>query len=75
MVGDNITRDIEQGHNLIEYEESCSLPIRFNCRHGLDQLSKVVDNDDNVLITLDEVGLQSMKSTPHSVKGPSIITR
>jgi hypothetical protein len=74
MVSDNLTWDTEPGDNLIEYEEGCSLPIRFNCSHGLDPLIKVVDDHDNVLMPQDEVGLQSMKSTPHLVKGPSIIT-
>jgi hypothetical protein len=73
MVSDNITWDTEPGDNLIEYEEVFNLPIGFNCSHGLGPLSKVVDNHDNVLIPLDEVGLQLMKSTPHLVKGPSII--
>jgi hypothetical protein len=73
MVSDNISRDTEPGDNLIEYEEGCNLPIRFNCSHGLNRLSKVVDDHNNVLIPLDEVGLQSMKSTTSLVKGPSII--
>jgi hypothetical protein len=50
MISDNLTRDTEPGDYLIEYEKGCSLPIGFNSRHGLDPLSKVVDDHDNVLI-------------------------
>ena len=50
MISDNLTRDTELGDNLIEYEEGDSLPIRFNCRHGLGPLSKVVDDYDNVFM-------------------------
>ena len=58
MVSDNLTRDTELGDNMFEYEEGCSIPIIFNCRHGLVPLSKVVDDHDNVFIPLAEVGLQ-----------------
>jgi hypothetical protein len=50
MINDNLTRDTEPGDNLIEYEEGDNLSIRFNCRHGLDPLGKVVDDHDNVLM-------------------------
>jgi hypothetical protein len=50
MVSDNLTRDTEPDDNLIEYKESCSLPIVLNYKHGLSPLSKVVDNHDNVLM-------------------------
>jgi hypothetical protein len=48
MISDNLTRDTEPGDNLIEYEEGCSFHIRFNCRHGLGPLGKVVDSHNNV---------------------------
>jgi hypothetical protein len=51
MINDNLTQDYEPGYNLIEYEEGISLTIRFNCRHGLDLLSKVVYDHDNVMMT------------------------
>jgi hypothetical protein len=50
MITDNITQDSERGYNLIEYEEGDSLTIVFNYRHGLDPLSKVVYDHDDVLI-------------------------
>ena len=50
MMGDNITWDTEPSDNLIEYEEGRSLPIIFNCRHGLDPLIKVVYDHNNVLM-------------------------
>jgi hypothetical protein len=50
MINDNLTRDTELGDNLVEHEESCSLPIGFNCRHGFEPLGKVVDDHDNVLM-------------------------
>jgi hypothetical protein len=50
MISDNLTRDTEPGDNLIEYKEGGSIPIGFNFRHGLDPLSKVVDDHDNVLM-------------------------
>jgi hypothetical protein len=50
MFSDNLTRDTEPSDNLIEYEEGCSLPIRFNCSHGLGPLINLVDDHDNVLI-------------------------
>jgi hypothetical protein len=74
MISDNLTRDTEPGDNLVEHEEGCSLPIIFYGRHGLDPLSKVVDDHDNVLMPPAEVVLQSTKSTPHLVKGPMVMT-
>jgi hypothetical protein len=50
MISDNLTRDSEPGYNLIEYEEKSSLTIGFNCRHGLNPLSKVFYSHDNVLM-------------------------
>jgi len=50
MISDNLTWHTEPGDNLIEYEEDDNLPIRFNCRHGLDPLGKVVYDHDNVLM-------------------------
>jgi len=50
MVNDNITRDTELSDDLIEYEEGCSLPIGFNCRHVFEPISKVFDDHDNVLM-------------------------
>ena len=50
MISDNLTRDSELVYNLIEYEECDSIPIVFNCRHGIDPISKVVNDHDNVLI-------------------------
>jgi hypothetical protein len=48
MVSDNLTQDTKSSDNLIENKEGDSLPIVFNYRHGLDPLSKVVDDHDNV---------------------------
>jgi hypothetical protein len=50
MISDNLTQDTELGDNMIEYEEGDNIPIKFNHRHGLDPLSKVVDDHDNVLM-------------------------
>jgi hypothetical protein len=50
MINDNITRDSGPGYNFIEHEKCNSITIVFNCRHGLDPLSKVVYDHDNVLI-------------------------
>jgi hypothetical protein len=50
MICVNLTQDNKPTDNLIEYEEGKNLPIIFNCRHGLDPLSKVVKDHDNVLI-------------------------
>jgi hypothetical protein len=50
MISDNLTQDFEPGYNLIEYEEDNILPIGFNFRHGLIQLSKVLYGHDNVLM-------------------------
>ena len=44
MISDNLTRDSEPGYNLIEYEEGKNMTIKFNCRHGLNPLSKVIYN-------------------------------
>jgi hypothetical protein len=49
-MSDNLTWDTKPGDNLIEYEEGNSLPIVFNCRHGLNPIIKVVDDHDYVLI-------------------------
>jgi hypothetical protein len=74
MISDNLIRDTEPGDNLIEYEEGNNLPIGFYSRHGFIPLSKLVDYHNNMLMPLAEVGLQSMKSTPHLVKGPTVMT-
>jgi hypothetical protein len=81
MISENLTRDIELGDNLIEYEEGDNIPIGFNHRHVLNTLIKLFDDHDNVFIPPDvclfppaEVGLQSMKSTPYLVKGPTVMT-
>jgi hypothetical protein len=50
MISDNLTRDTEPGDNMMEYEEGDSIPIRFNYKHGLGPLSKLVYDHDNVLI-------------------------
>ena len=50
MISDNLTRDTEPSNNLIENKEGDSLPIGFNCRHGLIPLSKLFDDQDNVLM-------------------------
>jgi hypothetical protein len=50
MISDNLTQDFEPGDNLNEYEESDNISIRFNYRDGLDPLSKVVYDHDNVLM-------------------------
>jgi hypothetical protein len=50
MISDNITRDTKPGDNLVEHKEGCSLPIGFYGRHGLDPLSNVGDDHNNVLI-------------------------
>jgi hypothetical protein len=50
MISDNLTRDTEPGDNLVEHEEGYSIPIEFYSRHGLDPLSEVVDDHDNMLV-------------------------
>ena len=50
MINDNLTRDTELGDNFIEHKEGGSIPIGFNSRHGLNPLSKVFNNHDNVLV-------------------------
>jgi hypothetical protein len=55
MISDNLTRDFEPGYNLIEYKEGGSIPIGFNCRNGLDPLSKVVYGHDNVLMAPNQI--------------------
>ena len=50
MINDNLTRDIELGDNLVEYEKSCNLPIGFHSRHGFGPPGEVVDSHDNVLM-------------------------
>ena len=53
MISNNITWDSETGNNLIEYEEGDSPPVGFKYRHGINPLSKLVDNHDNVSMPLD----------------------
>jgi hypothetical protein len=50
MINDNITWDTEPGDNFIEYEEGNNILVRFSCGHGLDPLSKVFYDHDNVLM-------------------------
>jgi hypothetical protein len=50
MVSDNLTQDTELDDYLIEHKEGDSIPIKFNYRHGLYPLSKVVDSHDNMLM-------------------------
>jgi hypothetical protein len=71
MINDNLTQYSKPGYNFIKHEECNNLTIEFNYRHGLGPLSKVVYGHDNVLMPPTEVGL---KSTPHLVKGPMVMT-
>jgi hypothetical protein len=50
MISDNLTQDTESSDILIENKEGDSIPIIFKCRHGLDPLSKLVYDHDNLLI-------------------------
>jgi hypothetical protein len=50
MISNNINRDSELGYNLVEYEEGRSITIRFNCRNGLDPLSELFYDHNNVLM-------------------------
>jgi hypothetical protein len=64
MINDNITWDSKPGYNLIEYEEGSSLTIRLNCRHGLNPLSKVMYDHDNVLMPPNQIWVAIHKIHP-----------
>jgi hypothetical protein len=73
MISENITRDTEPSDNLVEHEEGCSLPIRVYSRHGLDPLSEVFDDHDNILVppsrswvAIDEIYLPLVEGTDNN---------
>ena len=75
MVSDKIFRNPEPSNDLVEYEVSGYLTIVFNCGHTLSPFHEVISSHDNMMMPPAKAGLQSMKSSPHLVKGPEVIIR
>jgi hypothetical protein len=50
MVSDNIPQNSNPSYDMIEYKVCCSPTIRFNCRHGLIPLGKIMHDHNNVMV-------------------------
>jgi hypothetical protein len=50
MIIENLLWDSEQGYNLVEYVECCSLTIEFNGWHGLCPFSELIHDHDNMMM-------------------------
>ena len=73
MVSDKLFQNFESSNNLVEYEVCSYLTIGFNCRHSLSPFFEVVNNHYDMMMLPAKAGLQSMKSSPHLVKGLAVI--
>ena len=72
MVSDKLFRNAKPSDNLVENEMHDYLTIIFNCGHSLCPFREVIDSHNNVMMPPAEVGLQSIKSSPHLVKGLAV---
>ena len=52
MVSDQLSRNSEPSYYVIEHEQSSCLAIVKICWHSFDPLGKVVDDHNNVFMTL-----------------------
>ena len=73
MVSEKLFQDSEPSNNLVEYKVRGCLTIGFNCRHSLIPFREVVNNHYDMMMPPAEAGLQSIKSSPHLVKGPVVM--
>ena len=74
MVSDKLFQNPEPSNNLVEYEVGDCLIVGFNCRHSLSPFREVINIHYDMMIPPAEAGLQSIKSSPHLVKGPAVMT-
>ena len=58
---------------MIENKVCRHFTIGFKGRHYLFPLRKGVTNDNDIIVPPTEIGLHVMKSTPHLVKGPTVM--
>jgi hypothetical protein len=68
MVSDNLGT-LQSSNHLIEYKKCNDLTIAKKSRHGLCPLCEIIDDQIDVTMPLDEGGWHVIKSTPHLVKG------
>ena len=73
MVSDKPLPNTEPSNDLVEYEMHSCLTIGFNRGHSLNPFREIFNNHYNMMIPPAEVGFQSMKSSPHLVKGPTVM--
>ena len=73
MVSDKFFQNPEQGNNLVEYEVRGCLTVGFNCRHSLSPFREVINSHYDMMMHPAEARLQSIKSSPHLVKGSTVM--
>ena len=73
MVSDKLLRNTEPNNNLVEYEMRGRLTVRFKRGHSLSPFHEIINGHYNMMMPPAEARLQSMKSSPHLVKGPAVI--
>ena len=69
MVSEKLFQNPKSSNNLVEYEVHGCLTVGFNCRHSLSPFHEIINSHYNVMVPLAEAGLQSIKLSPHLVKG------
>ena len=72
MVSDKLFRNAESSNNLVENEMRGYLIIEFNHGHSLSPFHEIIDSHYIMMMPPAEVGLQSIYSSPHLVKGPAV---
>ena len=73
MVSDKLFQNTELSNNLVEYEVCGCLTVIFKYRHSLSPFCEVVNSHYDMMIPPAEAGLQSIKSSPHLVKGLEVM--
>ena len=72
VVSDKLFRNAKLGDNMVEHEMNGCLTIIFNCGHSLCPFREIIDSHYNVMMPPAEARLQSIKSSPHFVKGLAV---
>ena len=73
MVSDKLFHNSEPSNNLFEYKVRGCLIVGFNCRHSLSPFREVINSHYDMMMPPAEAGLQYIKSSPHLVKGPTVM--
>ena len=73
MVSDKLLWNTEPSNDMVEYKMHGCLIVGFNHGNSLIPFCEIVNKHYNMLMPQAEAGLQSMESSPHLVKGPTVM--